>query len=129
MTKINLITSPDRIFNDTEKVLLIHPSNNLQNEFQKKVLENIEEDLDLYIFDISKPTAKEIDWLLVASNMVDKIIVDVDNCDSQTRMLLGYILAKSKTYWLTNAEISVYTHINKNRIYNLDSFQIGGLSV
>lgn len=129
MTKVNLITSPDRIFNDTEKVLLIHPKSDLQTEFQKKVLETIEDDLDLYIFDISKPAPSEIDWLLVSTEMADHIIVDVDNCDPQTRMLLGYILAKSKTYWLTNSENSVYTHINKNRIYNLDNFQIGGYSV
>ena len=120
MTKVNLITSPDRIFNDTKKVLLIHPSTELQNEFQKKVLENIEEDLDLYIFDVPNPTPFEIDWLLVSVEMSDYIIVASDKCDSQTNMLLGYILAKSKTYWLTNAENSVYNHISRNRIYNLD---------
>ena len=129
MTKVNLITSPDRIFNDTEKILLIHPSNELKTEFQKTILENIEDDLDLYIFDISNPTPKEIDWLLVSVEMADRVIVDIDNCDSQTRMLLGYILAKSKTYWLTNSENSVYTHINQSRIYNLDNFQKGVYSV
>ena len=129
MTKVNLITSPDRIFNDTEKVLLIHPSTELQSEFQQKVLENIEEDLDVYIFDIPKPTSDEIDWLLVSVEMVDYIIADTDNCESQVRMLLGYILAKSKTYWLTNAENSVYNHLSRKRIYNLDNIQIGGLSV
>lgn len=129
MTTINLITSPDRIFNDNQKTLLIHPTSELKSEFQTKILDYIEEDLDLYIFDISKPTSSDIDWLLVAANMVDKIIVDIDNCDSKTRMLLGYIIAKSKTYWLTNSEEPVYNHLSKNRIYNLDSFQIGGYSV
>lgn len=129
MTTINLITSPDRIFNDNQKILLIYPTTEIQTEFQTTVLEYIEDDLDLYIFDISKPSSAEIDWLLVAVNMVDKIIVDIDNCDSTIRMLLGYIIAKSKTYWLTNSTDPVYTYISKNRIYNLDNFKTGVNSV
>lgn len=129
VTTVNLITPPDRIFNTNQKMLLIHPNTELKSEFQKTILEHIDSDLDLYIFDVTKPTADDIDWLLVATSMVDKIIIDVDNCDSKTRMLAGYIIAKSITYWLTNNEESVYNHISKNRIYNLDNFQIGGYSV
>ena len=129
MTTINLITSPDRIFNDNQKILLVYPTTEIQTEFQTTVLEHIEEDLDLYIFDIAKPSSSEIDWLLVAASMVDKIIVDTDNCDSKIRMLLGYIIAKSKTYWLTNSDDSVYNHLSKNRIYNLDNFKTGVNSV
>ena len=110
-------------------MLLIHPNTELKSEFQKTILEHIDSDLDLYIFDVTKPTADDIDWLLVATSMVDKIIIDVDNCDSKTRMLAGYIIAKSITYWLTNDDQPVYNHISKNRIYNLDNFQIGGYSV
>lgn len=129
MTTINLITSPDRIFNDNQKILLIYPTTEVQTEFQTTVLEHIEEDLDLYIFDIANPSSSDIDWLLVSASMVDKIIVDTDNCDSKIRMLLGYIIAKSKTYWLTNSDDSVYNHLSKNRIYNLDNFKTGVNSV
>lgn len=129
MTTINLITSPDRIFNDNQKILLIYPTTEIQTEFQTTVLEHIEEDLDLYIFDIANPSSSDIDWLLVSASMVDKIIVDTDNCDSKIRMLLGYIIAKSKTYWLTNSDDSVYNHLSKNRIYNLDNFKTGVNSV
>lgn len=129
MTTINLITPPDKIFNDTEKLLLIYPNSDLENELQTKVLNNLEDDLDLYMFNQKNPTDSDIDWLLTAVNLVDTIVVDVDNCDSQVRMLLGYILAKSKTYWLTNAENSVYNHLSRKRIYNLDNIQIGGISV
>lgn len=129
MTTINLITSPDRIFNDNQKILLVYPTTEVQTEFQTTVLEHIEEDLDLYIFDIAKPSSSDIDWLLVSASMVDKIIVDTDNCDSKIRMLLGYIIAKSKTYWLTNSDDSVYNHLSKNRIYNLDNFKTGVNSV
>lgn len=129
MTTINLITPPDRIFNNTDKLLLIYPSSELQDALQSQVLNERDEDLDVYVFNLESPAASDIDWLLVAVNLVDAIIVDVDNCESQTRILLSYILAKSKTYWLTNSENSVYNYISKNRIFNLDNFQIGAIRV
>lgn len=129
MTTINIITPPDKIFNDAEKLLLIYPTNNLQTELQEKVLSHLEYDLDLYVFDLQNPTDADIDWLLSVVNLVNTIIVDIDNCDPKIKQLLGYILSKSRTYWLTNADNPVYNHINRKQIFNLDNFHIGGLSV
>ena len=124
MTKINLITPPDRIFNDSKKVVLIHPSTELKNDFEQIFLKNLNEDVDIYLFEQSNPGAAEFDWLLVSIEMADAVIVDIDNCDPKTRSLVSYIISKTKTYWLTNSDQSVYNHISKNRIYNLDNFYL-----
>ena len=38
------------------------------------------------------------------------------------------MIAKPKTYWLTNATDIVYTHISSNRIYNISTISsaLGG---
>lgn len=127
MTKVNLITPPDKLHNDATSLLLIFPGLELQNTFQQEILPELEEDLNLYYFDKSNYSKEEFDWLLDVFSAVDYCVIDVDRCESPTRDLLSYFIAKSKTYWLTKAEHSVYNHISKNRIYDLSFLKnIGG---
>ena len=65
--------------------------------------------------------------MLTVFNVCNLCIIDLDNSSPQVRMLSSYFIAKPKTYWLTNGEDVVYTHISNNRIYDLDFMsQLGG---
>ena len=117
MTKINLITAPDKIYNEDLSILLVNPSDELKEEFNK-LLESANIDtLNLYYFAESEDNNQE--WLLDVINFVNYIILDVDQC-YDTKWLVGYILNNSKTYWLTNQSNMLYNTINNNRVYALD---------
>ena len=126
MNKINIITPPDKIFSDCLNILLIHPSESIKNELQN-ILENYENSCNIYVYENKTYDPNEIDWLLTVFNVCNLCIIDLDNSSPQVRMLSSYLIAKPKTYWLTNGEDVVYTHISNNRIYDLDFMsQLGG---
>lgn len=124
MSKINIITPPDIVYSDTFNVTLIFTRKEIQNEVQEKIIPQVE-DMNLFFFNEQKYTKDNIDWLLSVVDMSDLVLVDVDNCPAHIREILSFIIAKPKTYWLTNSEHPVYNHISLNRIYNLDNLKIG----
>lgn len=127
MTTINLITPPDKIYSDAVSLLLVFPNTDLQKEIQTNILPSIPGALNVYLYDKPNYTKEDIDWLLSVVALSDLVIVDVDNCQPYVRDLLSYIIAKPKTYWLTNAVETVYTHISSSRIYNLSILEnLGG---
>jgi hypothetical protein len=126
LNKINIITPPDKIFSDCLNILLIHPSESIKNELQN-ILANYENSCNIYVYENKTYDPNEIDWLLTVFNVCNLCIIDLDNSSPQVRMLSSYLIAKPKTYWLTNGEDVVYTHISNNRIYDLDFMsQLGG---
>jgi hypothetical protein len=46
--------------------------------------------------------------------------ISIWQLQSWARDLLSYMIAKNKTYWLTNSQDSVYNSLSSNRVYNLD---------
>ena len=120
LNKINLVTYPDQLFNDSYEILLLYPTKNLQNELQNKFLTHFEDDSNIYLYDKNQYAKEEIDWVLKVFKSVDLVIIDVDNVAPFFRDILSYFIAKNKTYWLTNSQDSVYNNLSNNRIYNLD---------
>jgi hypothetical protein len=119
MTKINVITAPDKLFNDNYKLLLIFPSKQLLNEIQNRILTRVSF-LDLYIYDKPNYNSDDIVWMLDTFKAADCVIIDVDNSAAYCRDLFSYLIAKPKTYWLTNAVDCVYNHISNNRLQDLN---------
>jgi hypothetical protein len=62
----------------------------------------------------------DINWLLSVCQGVDKIVVDIDNCDQLTRQFVSLILTQHNSYYYTTDEITPWNLISRNRIYNLD---------
>ena len=120
MNKINIITPPDILFNDAYTMLLVYPSKPLQEELQDTFLSSTKMDVNVYYFDQANYTKQDVDWLLNIFKMSELTIVDVDNTAPWAKDLLGYMIAKTKTYWLTNGQDSVYNSLSSNKIYNLD---------
>ncbi len=127
---INLITPPDKVFSDAVNILIMFPSKDLQQQIQNEVFPNAKENINVYLYDKPQYTNVDVDWLLSVFSLCQIVIVDVDQCPPHVRDLLSFMIAKPKTYWLTNAVDSVYNHISSNRIYNVSilSSALGGIS-
>jgi hypothetical protein len=119
MSKINIITAPDKLFNDNYKMLLLFPSNEILNEIQNRVIPKIKY-LDIYLYDKPNYNKEDIIWMLDAFSMAEFVLIDIDNSPLYCRDLFSFLIAKSKTYWLTNAVDCVYTHISNNRLQDLN---------
>jgi hypothetical protein len=120
LKKINIVTSPDVLFNDSLQLLLIYPSKILQDELQDTFLAQSDDDVNVYVYDKPIYDIDEVKWLLSVFSQCDVAIIDVDNASSWCRDLASYMIAKNKTYWLTNSQDSVYNSLSSNKIYNLD---------
>ena len=129
VNNINLITPPDKIYNDNTSILLLFPTQTNLAYIQKNILPSVNGGMNIYIYDKPNYTTVDVNWLLDTVYLCDLIIIEVDNCPTYIKDLLSFIIAKSKTYWLTNAVDTVYTHISSNRIYNLSILEKLGDSV
>lgn len=118
MTKINIITPPDKIYNDNYKILLLFPTKNTLTEIQNSILTKVN-NLNIYLYDKPVYNKEDTDWMLDAFFAADFVLIDVDNTAPYFRDLLSFLIAKSKTYWLTNAVDCVYNHISNNRLQDL----------
>lgn len=126
MTKINIITYPDKIFSDVLTIVLIHPSTDIKNEVQT-ILSNSDLACNVYVYDENKFDPSHVDWLLSIFHQSNICILDLDNCSTHIHALSSYLIAKPKTFWLTNGSDLVYNHISNNRIFDLDFMtQLGG---
>lgn len=117
--KINLITPPDRLYNNDYSFLLIYPSNDTKEQFNNLIGE-IDQAFNVYLYD-AQDDDHDPDWLLSLSKQADCVILDVDNCPAEVSSLTAYFIANSNTFWLTNGEQVYYNKISPNRIYNLDN--------
>lgn len=126
MSKINLITPPDKLYNNDYSFLLIYPSNQIKEQFNN-LLTGFQQPFNLYLYEVDSDE-HDPEWLLGLSKQVDCVILDIDNCPNEVALLSSYLIANGNTYWLTNGEQLFYNKISKNRIYNLDNLvqYIGG---
>jgi hypothetical protein len=114
--KINLITPPDKLFNQNINYLLIKPSTETKIQFQQ-ILSQLVDDINVFIFD-EKET--DMDWMLSVAHQCDAVIIDIDNCDAVTKNFVSYLLSMPYCHYITTDELTPWNLISKNRIYNLD---------
>ena len=114
---LNLITSPDKLFNDNQSLLLVNPSDSIKENFNHYA-QQFENDVNLYLYENSET---DLRWLLEVVETVDHIILDIDNT-KVSPWIIGHLLGFGKTFYLTNTPDSVYNVTNNNRIYELKQF-------
>ena len=117
---LNLITSPDKLFNDNQSLLLVNPSDSIKENFNHYA-QQFENDVNLYLYENSET---DLRWILEVVETVDHIILDIDNT-KVSPWIIGHLLGFGKTFYLTNTPESVYNIINNNRIYELKQFMEG----
>jgi hypothetical protein len=121
MNKINIISPLDKLYSDTYSILIMYPSATIQDQLQKFLLGLDHISINVYVYNEQKFSDETFKWLLDVFNLADLTIVDVDNVAvfSNVSHILSYMIAKPKTYWLTNHQQLVYNYISNNRIYDL----------
>ena len=126
MADINLITAPDRLYNDATSFFLLYPSNHIKEQFNN-LLQSIDLPFNVYLYE-HVSDEHEADWLLSTARIADYTIIDIDNCPAEIHDIISYLIANPKTYWLTKGEHLFYNKISNKRIYTLDYFidKIGG---
>jgi hypothetical protein len=115
--KINVITPPDKLYNMTPGLLLVKPSLDLKEHFQKQIAK-FPSELNVFVFGDEET---DIDWLLSVHKMSDITVIDVDNCDTVTKSFVTLMLSFPDAYYMTKDEVTPYSLISKNRIYDFDS--------
>lgn len=120
MPKLNLITEPDKLFNENSSILLINPSDAVKQDFNQRA-KKFETDVNLYMFETIDPDdVSNLRWLIDIINSVNLIIFDVNNT-FKDRWLIGYVLNKHNCYYLWNGtEAFAYHLINQNKVYDLE---------
>jgi hypothetical protein len=123
---ILLITPPDKIHNQNKNILLVHPSSYIKNSTQEFLAES-DEGFNVYIYEPQSEEEYNLDWLLDVARFAEIAIIDLDNCDPQTKQIASYLVSLPNVFWLTSSEQNCYNRLSVNRIYDLDILnQIGG---
>lgn len=122
MSKINLITSPDILYNKSKSILLIHPSDQIKNDLQK-ILEESKETVNIYFYEVTQERPLDHDWLLQVHRIVDICIANLDDFDVDTRSIMSYLISYDHTYWLTKGENLLYNKISLNRIFEINQIK------
>ena len=121
MSKINLITPPDKVKNDLPSVLIVNPDQGIKQQFND-VAKQIKTDFNLYMFE--EEVGVDTDWLLDVANYVDYILINIDECKA-TQWTVGHLLRFPNSWYMTKNDHVPYKKININRIFDLESFVKG----
>lgn len=118
MTKINIITPPDILHNQNKSFLLIYPSTEVRNDFQK-YLEQANDPLNVYLYD---PQNDEIDvaWLLALAKICEIVILDLDNMADIEKKFASYLISLPNVFYLTKDDVTPYNKLSLNRKYDLN---------
>ena len=122
MSKINLITAPDILYNKSKSILLIHPNDQIKSDLQK-ILEEAKETVNIYVYDVSQERPLDSDWLFKVHRIVDICIANLDDFDVETRSIMSYLISYDHTYWLTKGENLLYNKISLNRIFEVNQIK------
>ncbi len=122
MSNITLITPPDHIYGEAYSFLLVYPSKEIKDEFNK-ILSQSDTSYNVYLYE---PEEADPEWLLACANRVDTIILDIDNSNPEISNILGYLIAKPQTYWLTKGDHLYYNKLSNKKVYNLDFILTNG---
>jgi hypothetical protein len=112
--KIKIITSPDRVFDQSQTLLVICPGESLKTEVQEYAL-NCPNHLSVYLYE---GTEDNIAWLLSVAVSVDNILIDMDNSSESVSHFFSYILSIPTTYYKCSVTKAPWDLLNKNRFYD-----------
>jgi hypothetical protein len=119
--KLKLITPPDIFENNDAGLLFINLSEEEQTQVSVWLSQsNIQDSVNLYAYS----GEENVSWLLYASKIANYTYINLNNNDTVTNSLGGYLLGNSSVFYKTdNAEVAnVYGHINSNRVDNVTTF-------
>lgn len=120
MKNINIITPPDVLHHDAVEILLLCPSDNVKNQVQQSVVD-IDNDINIYVYESNEHlTDDDLDWILNIFQKSQITIIEIDNVQPILQPILSYMIAKPKTFWLTNGNNIVYNKLSNNRVNDFE---------
>ena|SRR6056300_1375443 len=119
MSKINLITAPDKLLNKAKSIAVLHPTNDTLAQVQN-LIAKWDETVNVYLY--SPQVEEEVDtkWMLDIIHIADWVVADIDNFDTTSKVFCSYIISHPNVFYLTNDELTPYNYISSNRIFNVD---------
>ena len=121
MSEILVITPKDILYNNNYSILLVCPNPELK-QYTHNVLKDIDEDINVYLYE-TNPYESDLEWLIQVGKIVDYIIIDVDHCFGDTLQLASYLIAQTKTFYLTTNTNIPYNMLSNNRVTDFDQLQ------
>lgn len=115
MDLITVITPPDKLFNSSQSILVITPSNNIKLQLQT-FLSDYSYDMNVYVYEEEND---DIDWLLSVMKACECVLFDIDNSGPILRNLSGFIVSQKNVFYLTKDSKTPYNMLSKNRVYDL----------
>lgn len=112
--KIQIITSPDIVIDQSPSILIVAPDKNLKKNLENFIAEK-KKPLNLYFYFGNENNIK---WLLTIAKLSDFIIIDIDNCTDKILNFVSYMLTVPNSYYKTQDETNEWSLINKNRFYD-----------
>ena len=120
MKNINIITPPDVLYHDAVEVLLLCTSDDVKNQVQQSLVD-IDADINIYVYEANENlTDEDLDWILNIFQKSQITVIEIDSVPPVLHPILSYLIAKPKTFWLTNGENRVYNKLSNNRIQNFE---------
>ena len=96
------------------------PSSNVKNEVQQSVVD-IDNDINIYVYEPSDTLSdNDLDWILNIFQKSQVTIIEIDSVPAFLQPILSYMIAKPKTYWLTNGNNRVYNKLSNNRVNDFE---------
>ena len=81
---LNLITPPDKLYNNNKSFTLVYPNTNTKEQFNK-MAKQLGQNLNVYLFE----ETDDLGWLLDVCNSSDCIILDIDNVPNNHKWIIG----------------------------------------
>jgi len=119
MTKINLITAPDKLLNKATSIAVLHPTHDILGQVQNTIA-SWEETVNVYLYNPKVQEEIDVKWMLDIIHICDYVVADIDNFDTTSKVFTSYILSHTNVFYLTNDELTPYNYISSNRIFNVD---------
>ena len=120
-SKITLITPPDIFENANKSILLCHMTDEEQDIISRWLKNaDLPYELNLYAYtNEANPV-----WFLYALNRCEYKYININNVNTLTQALAGYVLSRNNVFYKTDDTniAAIYSHINSNRVDSIDVF-------
>ena len=82
---------------------------------------DIDADINIYVYEANEHlTDEDLGWILNIFQKSQITVIEIDNVPPVLQPILSYMIAKPKTFWLTNGENRVYNKLSNNKIQNFE---------
>jgi hypothetical protein len=119
--KITLITPPDIFENENVSVLFVNITDDEQDSISRWFANSdFSDNINFYLYN-GEPN---VTWFLYALSRCEHKYINMDCVNYITQALGGYTLSKNGVYYKTDDAnlASVYSHINNNRVDQIENF-------